>query len=876
MGNNGSKIDKLIKQEPFYIQGRNISFGGKEEEEMIQNFNSFDILWYAPENSEKLEEWIAFTNVNVIRIFDEEQFLNLVSMGVLKHLIIIMTGSFAEKIIPKINKSEMILPHIIIYCMNLDYHKKWSEKYEEVSGVFSHPAAIFDKLLKIQNEGYNIPIFNYKIIGIDEFNFNYYDNIKNIDILINQDNFSLFFNKFEKFSINVLRDFILANDKFGRFFDYMISETRNIKRFFYGECAADYDPSIEYLFMKNPSYLKPTTEIIQVFIGLIFVSLYFSKLPYLFGLFNYEEIENILKEEVTITNLKKEFKELHDIHLNKLMGKLNKEEISIMEETEDLQFLHYFLIKFIKIYIKEVLELFGYDEYSKFPILIKYLMDLDFCFKLFFFFIYTFFKTQSYKRICQGLLSEVDKRIIIFQTYCYINKYKEVALKLMNKNDFNTLNNALKIKDFIVIGNKKFHKIIKETENYFSHKLNIPYLSMNQLRDHLTKKKEEEKYRNFNFIFIIDSKEAESKYKELYSIKNDFGLTLSLIIYMKEEKTLINKKPFQLASHLQIFIANNTNEIINYINSQEYLNCGFNFINQSSSILETLENLPFEVNKKLNPRNELINIENSDKLIAEEGIWELADSIPQQIFEKAILGTTSGQITLDKIRISTYNLFRENEIEYLFYERYCKYLSFHLIPELGYNTVNVTIKQFCYTYSLNDGFYYILNNILKSKDPKKITNYLEIISMINNALKDNIIKSYEGEVFRGTRIENDFIENSLKEGNIISNLGFWSSSKDRKIGESFLADKEKNVLFLAKTKKYNIDLDIEKISKFDYEKEVLFLPFTKWLVKGKEKKNFNGKEIYEIKLEALDLENERSKIKALSIPSELIQFIKEI
>ena len=44
MGNNGSKIDKLIKQEPFYIQGRNISFGGKEEEEMIQNFNSFDIL----------------------------------------------------------------------------------------------------------------------------------------------------------------------------------------------------------------------------------------------------------------------------------------------------------------------------------------------------------------------------------------------------------------------------------------------------------------------------------------------------------------------------------------------------------------------------------------------------------------------------------------------------------------------------------------------------------------------------------------------------------------------------------------------------------------------------------------------------------------
>lgn len=307
-------------------------------------------------------------------------------------------------------------------------------------------------------------------------------------------------------------------------------------------------------------------------------------MPYLFGPFNYEEIENILKEEVSMPSLKKEFKELHGFQLNKLMEKLNKEELSILEETENLKFLHSFLIKFIKYFIKEILELIGYDEYSKFPILIKYLMDLDFCLKLFFCFIYEFFKTQSYKRICQGILSEVDKRINIFLTYCNINKCKEEALKLMSEEEFKTMNNSLKIKDCIVIGNWKFQKIIKETENYFTNKLNITHLSMKQLRDHIKKENQGAKYRNFNFIVIIDSKEAESNYKELYSIKNDFGLTLSLIIFMKEEKTLINKKPFQEALHLPIFIANN-NEIINYINSQEYLNCSFNFENQSSSIL---------------------------------------------------------------------------------------------------------------------------------------------------------------------------------------------------------------------------------------------------------------------------------------------------
>ena len=41
---------------------------------MIETFNTFDILWYAPENSEKLEEWIAFTNIVVLKITDEEQF----------------------------------------------------------------------------------------------------------------------------------------------------------------------------------------------------------------------------------------------------------------------------------------------------------------------------------------------------------------------------------------------------------------------------------------------------------------------------------------------------------------------------------------------------------------------------------------------------------------------------------------------------------------------------------------------------------------------------------------------------------------------------------------------------------------------------------
>ena len=869
MGNKGENI----KQEPIFINEKNIYIKGKEQEDMIQHFNLFDILWYAPENSEKLEEYIAFTNVNVYKISDEDQFIYIIKR-VLHQFIIIATGSFAEKVIPKLD-GKMDLPDIIIYCMDLNHHKEWSKKYKSVSGVFNQPLPIFDKLLKIQNEKYNIPIFSYKIINAKEFNFNYYDNIKNIDLLVNKDNFSLKFNKYEKFCIYVLGKFKLANSKVDNYFEKIIQQIKKIQNFFYGD-SNDINPSLDSDFIKNPTYINQAKELINIFTGLIYISLYFSKLPYLYCPFNYKEIEDILKEEVTINNIRKDYKEIHDTHLNYLMGKLINEKVSILEETIHLKFLHSFLIKFIKIYLKDILKLFGYDEYSKYPIIINYLMDIDFCLKLFFFYIYGSFEAKSYRRIYQEILSEVDKRIKIFETYTSLNKFKEIALNYISQEDFNTMNETLKIRDFIVYGNEIFHKMIKKTENYFPHKKIIPYLSsMNKLRDFLKNEKDSKdiKYRNFNYFLIISSEDVENKYKELYSIKNDFALVLSLIVYIKDEITLINKKPFQITSHIPIFIFHNINEMINYINSQENLNFGHNFINQSSSNLETLENLSLETKKNLSPKNEIINIEKVDKLDMEDS-WELADSVPNEIFKMAILGSNSGDIAFDKMKINIHNLYTENKAEMGFMRDIVKYFSFQLFPELCYNTINIIIKHFCHAYLQHEddnSFFNLMNKDLRTKDPKKIEKYLQIISVINKALEDNIVKSYNGKVFRRTCIQNDFMEKNIIKGNILTNLSFWSASKDRKEVEKSLAGK--NTLFIIETKKYNIDF--EEISKFEYKKEVLFLPFSKYKIKSKEKKLFYNDEFYEVTMEGLNDENERNKIKSLSIPSEFIQYIED-
>jgi len=98
---------------------------------MINKFNAFDILWYASKDSEKLENWVTFTNVNVTKTSDMNIFIQMAVKSHLCNLMIIASGSFAEKTIP-LNEEKLLIGNIIIYCMNSEYHKKWSKKYKSI------------------------------------------------------------------------------------------------------------------------------------------------------------------------------------------------------------------------------------------------------------------------------------------------------------------------------------------------------------------------------------------------------------------------------------------------------------------------------------------------------------------------------------------------------------------------------------------------------------------------------------------------------------------------------------------------------------------------------------------------------------------------
>ena len=177
-----------------------------------------------------------------------------------------------------------------------------------------------------------------------------------------------------------------------------------------------------------------------------------------------------------------------------------------------------------------------------------------------------------------------------------------------------------------------------------------------------------------------------------------------------------------------------------------------------------------------------------------------------------------------------------------------------------------------------NSLYYIINKELRSGEPSKINKYLELISLINYAIETKAIKSYKGQLYRATIINDDIINNKLIEGKTVANLSFWSSSKSRKSAEKFLSQQNRNVFFIIETNENNIDIDVENISEFKNEKEVLFIPYSKFIVVNKTKKIFNSgnKEFYEIKLKSVDDQHERNKIKIVSYSGKQMKKLNEL
>ena len=342
----------------------------------------------------------------------------------------------------------------------------------------------------------------------------------------------------------------------------------------------------------------------------------------------------------------------------------------------------------------------------------------------------------------------------------------------------------------------------------------------------------------FFFKFIEDFKEA---LKDIYVIPKIIvftkNKTAALLLDKGNNEIIYN--PFYNMGGFQInfkdikdFISNKT-KIININFQKEF------FENKNNSIIKALSEKE----------------ENNEALI-----FEYIDSK-----EKLILPS------LYKILLESSS---KTDKDYFSHYLYNKYKNFISIKNLLESIIKKGIpsellsKYYIRIYTDEKSKFY--NNINKDLRENKKENYLSFIKVLYEGLYSKSLPlASNNTLYRGSKLSNDeikIIKTSLKNkiynlpGLITFSKTFLSFSKDDRIAKEFL--KGENIDNLSKVffilEKDNIidhslstHADIENISFFPNEKEVLFFPFSSFEIKDMEEQIINNEMIYIINLKYL-------------------------
>jgi hypothetical protein len=441
------------------------------------------------------------------------------------------------------------------------------------------------------------------------------------------------------------------------------------------------------------------------------------------------------------------------------------------------------------------------------------------------------------------------------------NKTKTTKNSELNEKQINQFNEGVKIKNILVIyDNNELINSIKSLELPYK----IIYIKNEKDKlDEFFSKFTTDEY-NFRIMkyYIITTIEIGN---ELFNTFNFhiFNSGYSLVfIFLCQQNSLIAKS--LLASGIKLSCIC----LYSYESIQEYLIDIKNVYKSIYSI--SLNDLNYYMNE----------IDNSNKTIfnpmkfteeADNGFDIILDINPCTFINNHLI-RDSNLISLQSFIIGMYELYKEKDGLNIYFQKYSKYLGVTSCLEEQINN-NAFIKQVIYVYTREEGknrageplsFYCLINNDLRSGEFNKIKRYAPLLYIIKECIFRNTISTYNNILYRGAKLKPEFIQ-KLKTGMKIFSPCFWSCSKDKDVALAFVKIYNKNVLLILKNNKNNnIDIDIEKLSNFPSEKEVLVLPFCSFEILDIKIHN-NGIKYYEITLEYIFENFENDKIVNLPI-----------
>ena len=817
-------------------------FFSSNKQNMIENFRLYNIYWY-DSNSNRADWEEVFSNVIFNMTSNIKKIINFFNnYNQKKPWIVIISLSKGEKLISELHNKKNIKA-FCLYNMSPQSLGDWTQKYEKIKGIVEKPEDLYKILLKINSE--YIPDLNLESGKVP--NFNYFTTkkyiIRNFDLnpdKINNNKYNQYVRNHLNIEINLLNQIYNKNEK-------------NINNF-YLSTLSFYEKNLQNLdnnlkkeielilpVIYNQKDIKSDTviEFLNFLYNITLISFYFSNYKYKYSKVSYEEINDIFKMEYKLAKNKIAYKNLR--YYTEILSIRLKNNESLLERNDDL--LNEFQKSAIYFNLLSNSILVNPMDIQMIYISKSLYKDIDFTLKSILIKIQTGRPgyIQNIMKNLYQVLFLYDARIMIYSSY--ISMHEEY--NILSQKDTKILDNSLIIKDFLVLGSFIFHSKIKSIEKSID-KDSIGYLSIEKVENYYKELICKMKYKKISF-FVIISDEFYDKYDiELNLLFNHLGIIPYYIILVEnEEKTLISLYSIKRNGVSIPILTYCLNDIINYLKNDGLSSGGI-----------TEDNWDLEIAQKLNYKYSPMDLDNNIKEL--DNGWELSDYFNTDLLNNILLDNHKelGR-NMGNININLYKAYKDKNAEDLFLTQYCKYFGFSLRSESDLSPL-VFGKSILYAYSKQEvgrkSFYDIMNTDLKSGNPKKICRYLELISFLNQLIKNKEICSFSGTVYRGTFLNTNLIK-ELKPGKRIVNTTFMSTSKVYKVAKQFLMNQDyKNAFLIIDAKNKNVD--IEDLSFYGNEKEVLFMPFSQFEIMELKKTNTFDKLVYEIKLKELDLENQ--------------------
>ena len=382
-----------------------------------------------------------------------------------------------------------------------------------------------------------------------------------------------------------------------------------------------------------------------------------------------------------------------------------------------------------------------------------------------------------------------------YSFYILYSVYSNDKRDEFKEEENNIINETLTIKDFLIIGKKQFHEMIKPIEKNIKSN-SFKYLNPEQLEEYLDERKKEKglKIRPYFYFLIIRFEEFYEHWEKISKLSFKTGITFLAFLFVENEYyTKINK--IQLNLFIPTILVYSPNDIVYFLSEK------LNFINFAN--LPNIE----EIGEFLNVKIPKISFEQNDEDKYQDGCFELAETFDVNLIRNKFILKFYTDIDYSTEFFKTiYNIYKEHNALDIFFNQNCLYFGWRKYPEL--------------------------------------------ISMIEN----EFLLTYEGKVFRATKLDEKLIL-KLIPGTKMVNTTFWSTSKEFQVAERFMKRNIwRNSYIICNAHKNNIDIDSEKLNPYN-EKEVLFLPFTEFIVDKISSETKYGKKIFIIELTELENRN---------------------